>query len=286
MSWDPKILLYNLKICVFCQKCLNLHFEMEEERKEESDNIYIYSEEEENEHIAANKYDDNMCDVTPEEDDDRDKSATNFAQCSEEEIAKANSKDPEGVKATDKTDVSIFGLLLKTMFNPVEGWKSIRRHKITPEEAQRECFYPLLAVYSISKFAILAYSSRANLSEVVVDAVTSFVSFFFGYFLIVMLLKHMLPKSVGEEFDSNFGKTLVVVSLSSLCLFFILTELLPMLWAVLIFLPLWTVYMICRATKFFKIPEDRQLMTVGLLNLIIIGMPIILEWVFGKILPN
>ena len=259
---------------------------MEEERKEDDDNIYIYSEEEEDENIASDNSDDNIYSGVSDDYEDRDNSATNFAQCSEEEIAKATSGESEDVKPSGKGDVSVFGLLLKTMFNPIEGWKSIRRHKITPEEAQKECFYPLLAFYSISKFAILAYSAKADLSEVVVDAVTAFVSFFFGYFLIVMFLRRVLPKGVAEVFDTNFGKTLVVISLSSLCLFFILTELLPMLWAILIFLPLWTVYMICRAMRFFKIPEDRHLMTVGLLNLIIIGMPVILEWVFGKILPN
>lgn len=275
-----------------------------EEEKKDSDCIYIYSEKDDS-LTAGNDYDSQdsgsyddadhdygIHDSGPYDDADHDhhpdpdpdSSATNFSQYSEEDIR--NSKKETSDNNNRNGGVSVFGLLLKTMFNPVEGWKSIRRHKITPEEAQKECFYPLLALYSLSKFAILAYSARADLSEVVVDAVTSFVSFFFGYFLIVMLLRHVLPKQVAEEFDTDFGKTLVVISLSSLCLFFILTELLPMLWAVLIFLPLWTVYMICRSTKFFKIPEDRQIMTVGLMNLIIIGMPTLLEWVFSEILPN
>lgn len=272
---------------------------MEEENKE-NDNIYIYSEEEGvkasdsgkeagsvDEYVYSEAADGSDGDAPAEEEGepDIDKSATNFAHYSAEDIEKA--KNNGSTEGRDKSGgVSVFGLLLKTMFNPVEGWKAIRRHRITPEEAQKECFYPLLAVYAISKFAILAYSAKANLSEVVVDAVTSFVSFFFGYFLIVMTLRHVLAKSVAEEFDKDFGKTLVVISLSSLCLFFILTELLPMLWAILIFLPLWTVYMICRATKFFKIPEDRHLLTLGLLNLIIIGMPSVLEWIFGEILPK
>lgn len=271
---------------------------MEEENKEK-DNIYIYSEDEEEstpdrEDADCEEYVYSEPDDSSEDDDageeaneaDIDKSATNFAHYSAEDIEKAKNGANTANGREKGGGVSVFGLLLKTMFNPVEGWKAIRRLHITPDEAQKECFYPLLAVYSISKFAILAYSAKANLSEVVVDAVTSFVSFFFGYFLIVMTLRHILTKSVAEVFDTDFGKTMVVISLSSLCLFFILTELLPMLWAILIFLPLWTVYMICRATKFFKIPEDRHLLTLGLLNLIIIGMPTILEWVFTEILPK
>ncbi len=223
-----------------------------EEEKKDNDNIYIYSEEEE----------DSQDEYSEEEEDDEE----------EEEHGKGG--------------VSVFGLLLKTMFSPVEGWKAVRREKISPETAQRECFYPLLAIYAVSKFAILAYSAKADLSEVLVSAVTSFVSFFFGYFCAVILLRHLLPKESAKTFDTDFGKNLVVLSLSSLCLFFILTELLPMLWAVLIFLPLWTVYMICRSTKFIKIQEDRQLLTIALMNLIIIGTPILLEWGLGEILPK
>lgn len=241
-----------------------------EEEKKDNDNIYIYSEEQNP--VNTEEY-------------DPDTSAPNYAQYPEEEIDQDN-PDKSGHDRHGKAGVSVFGLLLKTMFNPVEGWKAIRRSKISPETAQRECFYPLLAFYAVSKFAILAYSAKAELADVLVDAVTSFVSFFFGYFCAVILLKHLLPKITAETFDTDFGKDMVVVSMSSLCLFFILTELLPMLWAVLIFLPLWTVYMICRSTKFIKIPEDKQILTVALMNLIIIGTPILLEWGLGEILPK
>lgn len=259
---------------------------MEEKNKEE-DIIYIYSENQEEDRERVETRFENSDDRPIEDNsvtDDPDNSATNFAHYTESDINSAKEKAEENSR--NKGGVSVFGLLLKTMFNPVEGWKSIRRHKIKPETAQKECLYPLLAVYAVSMFAILAYSAKADLSDVVVNAVTSFVSFFFGYFCIVIALRHILPGPVAELFDADFGKTLVVISLSSLCLFFTLTELLPMLWAILIFLPLWTVYMICRATKFMKIPEDRQLLTVGLLNLTIIGTPIVLQWALGKIMPN
>ncbi len=242
---------------------------MEEETRDD-DNIYIYTEEDNNTESLL------------------DQSGPNYAQHLQEEPAQdggdATYLDNEPVSV--KNGISVFGLLLKTMFNPVEGWKAVRRSKLTPEMAQKECFYPLLAIYAISKFAILAYSARADLSEVVVDAVTSFVSFFFGYFCIIIMLRHIMPNGVAQVFNTDFGKNLVILSLSSLCLFFIFTEVLPMLWAVLIFLPLWTVYMICRATRFLKLPQDRQLIITALINLIIIGMPILLEWGLGEILPD
>lgn len=256
------------------------------EDNKDNDNIYVYTEDsDEDGNKVTNGFGNNNSHTNPqsEEEKDIDQSKPNFAQY---EYNESEGTGGNSGTSYDYNGVSVFGLLLKTLLNPLAGWKAVRRYKITPEVAQHECFYPLLAFYAISKFAILAYSSKADLSEVIVDAVTAFVSFFFGYFCILMLLKNVMPRIVAEQFETNFGKTLVVFSLSSLCLFFIFTELLPMLWAVLIFLPLWTVYMICRAARFLKVPEERHVMTLGLLNIIIIGMPALLEYVFGLLLPK
>ncbi|MBD5357166.1 MAG: hypothetical protein HDR88_09215 [Bacteroides sp.] len=253
----------------------------------DNDNIYIYSEEPSDVDRQTSTEESGLYNIEDVAGKYVDTSAPNFAQYSESGVSQNESENnQQDDHSSNIGGVAIFGLLLKTIFNPVEGWKSVRRHKITPEMAQKECFYPLLAVYAISKFAILAYSSSADLSEVIVDAVISFVSFFFGYFCILIVLKHIMPLKVSEQFETLFGKTLVVFSLSSLCLFFILTELLPMLWAVLIFLPLWTVYMICKAARFLKIPEDRHLLTLGVMNVVIVGMPTFLEYILTQILPN
>ena len=37
-------------------------------------------------------------------------------------------------------------LMLEVLSNPVEGWKSIRRNKLSPAKTQSECFYPMVSV--------------------------------------------------------------------------------------------------------------------------------------------
>lgn len=270
---------------------------MKEQSKEE-DNIYLYSEgqEEEAEYSQMNEEesfqeynledDDRMGDSSAGTDEsDLDNSPLNYSQAHKYE-EESNESEAVNQEKAKPHNVSVFGSLLKTLINPVEGWKSVRRHKISPEVAQRECFNPLLAVLAVSKFAQLAYSSSITVSDVLVDAVISFVSFFFGYFCILIVLKMVMPKNVSSLFDTDFGKIFVIFGLSSLCLFMTLIELLPMLWAVLIFLPLWTVYIICRGVKFFKFPDQHQILNTALLNLIIIGVPMAISWGLGIILPK
>lgn len=233
---------------------------------EVEDNIYVYIDEEE--------YGDEEVDI--------DDSPLNYAQI------------PDGVenyleeeKNEDKrSDFSVFLLLLKILTNPVEGWKEVRRERITVDEAQRNCFYPLLAILAISHFATLFYSSRVTLPQIILESVTSFVGYFAGFFCIVILLKLLLPKGADKCMDTNFGKVFVILNLSSLCLFFAAMELLPMLWPVLIFLPLWTVYVICRGTRFFRFPEEKTILCIGLMCILIVGLPSLIEWGLNEVLPT
>lgn len=182
-------------------------------------------------------------------------------------------------------NASPFRLLLKVMLNPIEGWKEIRRSGLTPEKVQRSCFYPLTAIMSVCKFAELIYTPRISLPEVVVSAMISFVSFFFGYFSIVLLIKWIMPKESAATVDTAFGRVFILFSMSTLCLFYSVMELLPMLWAVLIFLPLWTVYIMCRGTRFFRFPEDKQIRSTSILCLLTVGTPIFIGWALEEILP-
>lgn len=179
---------------------------------------------------------------------------------------------------------SPFLLMLEILFNPVVGWKSLRRAKITAETMQSECFYPLLAILAVSEFAQLFYSSSVTLSEVLIDAVVSFVSFFAGYYCIMLALELFLPKEAKVRFNTEFGKVFVLTALSTLCLFFIAIELLPILWSLLIFLPLWTVYVICRGVRFFIFPENCKLRSTIILCLLTIGVPSLIDWALKEMI--
>ncbi len=231
------------------------------------DNIYVYVDDEEYE----------------EEEVDIDNSPFNYAQIPDGVIESYLEEEESDDK---RRDISVFLILLKLLSNPVEGWKEVRREKITVDEAQRNCFYPLLALLAVSHFATLLYSSRVTLPQVILGSVTSFVGYFAGFFCIVLLLKLLLPKDADKCMDTNFGKVFVILNLSSLCLFFTAMELLPMLWPVLIFLPLWTVYVICRGTRFFRFPEDKTIQCIGLMCILIVGLPSLIEWGLNEVLPK
>ena len=218
--------------------------------------------------------------ISQEEEDD---SPFNFASYEgdeseiEEESDSVEQKSPGRFRA--------FGLLLKIMFSPVEGWKSLRRSKIGVEEIQSGCFYPLLALLAMSKFADFFYSVNVSLTQVVTEAIVAFVAFFFGYFCIPVVLSWVLPKDVTEKFDCNFGKIYTVVALSTLVIFSIFRDLLPMLWPILIFLPIWTLYIMFKGVRFFFFENGRDMRFFLMAGAAVIGMPLIIDYVLNLIMP-
>lgn len=226
-----------------------------------------------------NRKDDNNIYVYQEDSDEL------FDQTPEETL-----NDSEDASDSDREDIeekhkSVFLIFLEIMFSPIAGWKKIRRKKITIEEIQSGCFYPLLAILAVCQFVDYFYTGAFNLGHLVTQAVVAFVSYFLGYFCIMLLLSILLPKDASQSFESNYGKVYVTVGLSTLALFSIVTELLPMLWPVLIFLPLWTIYILYKGSKFFKLAESRELRFMVITAIVIIGVPFAIDWGLNQFLP-
>ncbi|MCH5228520.1 MAG: hypothetical protein J1F12_00815 [Muribaculaceae bacterium] len=215
--------------------------------------------------------------VLEEEEKEVDTSPYNYASYGREEIE-------ESVKEEEKK-ASAFGLLIRIMFNPVEGWKKLRRSGLSIEKLQSGCFYPLLSLLAISKFADYFYSVDVNLSKVVTESVVAFVSFFFGYFCIEKIMTLLLSKEPEEKVKEDFGKGYILISLSSLVIFSVITDLLPMIWPILIFLPIWTLYLMYKGVRFFLLPHKSEGKFYVVMGASAIGVPLLIEWILTTILP-
>lgn len=219
--------------------------------------------------------------VLQEESNDLDDSPKNFAAYSDEE------------RADEENEISLYSdkgkspwtCLFRIMFNPVEGWKTLRRNKISVETLQASCFYPLLAILAVSRFSEFFYSVNVSLSSLVAEAVIIFVAYFFGFFCIQLVMSWILPKDMNQKFDTPFGKQFLIISLSTLALFSIFTNILPMLWPILIFLPIWTLYLMFKGARFFKFSPNREMGFFVLAGAATIGIPLLLDWGLNLILP-
>lgn len=225
-------------------------------------------------------------------DDDDDEEATedeknhtsgNEYNLPEEDEEEYNSEEESG-NPTNPAKRNPFRLLLEMMFNPVEGWKAIRRSKLSADDVAKGCFYLICAFAAISCFAELIWDASATISSCMVNGVKIFMTLFFGNFLALLMLKIGMPKKYGFISQSNFGRVFVMYNLSTLGLFYILYELFPMIGPALVFLPIWTIFLIMRGCRFFKFPPEKGNLLVTLICMYILGSPIAVNWAFDILL--
>lgn len=191
-------------------------------------------------------------------------------------------EDEEDDDEVEDNKGSVFALLFKILATPVEGWKELKRRKYSLEEVASGCFYPFIAFASLSEFADKLYTT-IGISECLMQAVYTFISFFFGYFTIMLLGGIVLPSLSKECLKKNIGKEFVMMNLSSLALFYIANKLLPMIDAALFFLPIWTVYLIYKGVRILRVPMAVESRTKVILVFLIIGTPIIWQWLLDLI---
>lgn len=180
------------------------------------------------------------------------------------------------------TKGSVIGLMFKILATPVEGWKELRRRRYTPEEVASGCFFPMTILASLSEFADMLYTTL-NIGDCLMQAMYTFISFFFGYFTIMILGGIVLPSLSKADIKKNIGKEFVMMNLSTLALFYAANKLLPMIDAALFFLPIWTVYLIYKGGRILRIPVAVESRTKVILVFLIIGMPIFWKWLLDLI---
>lgn len=184
----------------------------------------------------------------------------------------------------EKKNPSAVRLLFKTMFTPVEGWKALKRARLKTEEFASRCFYPLIALAAISEVSKVFYEANVSVSDWAVDGLITFMTFFFGYFTVLLAGGFMLPPKSRDIIKKDIGKQFVMLAMSSLAIFWIFIQIMPMLEPVLVFLPLWTIYLIYKGVRILRVPEEVENSTTGLLCMLIIGIPVLWNWILTDIL--
>lgn len=192
-------------------------------------------------------------------------------------------EDEEGEEEPERKPSPI-SVLMKIMFSPVEGWKAMKRARFSVEEVSSRCFYPLIALAAVSDVCKMFYEANVTFSDWAVDGLTTFITFFFGYFSVLLLGGLILPKKSREVLRNDVGKQYVMMNMSTLAIFWVLIQLMPMIEPALVFLPLWTIYLVIKGVRILRVPDDVKNSTAGYFCLLIIGLPLLWNWLFSDII--
>lgn len=171
-----------------------------------------------------------------------------------------------------------FLLLLNILMTGTAGWKDLRRSRLTPEQTAARCFYPIVALVSVCRFADWFYLPEFNLSTTLVSAVSIFASFFFSYFAVQVVCRWLFPYAAKAKTDTPYFKLIVQYALASLALFWIPAEVLPILEPLTVFLPIWTAFIVTKGIRFLRLPEQHINRCMVTIVVTVIVMPYLFMW--------
>lgn len=202
------------------------------------------------------------------------------------ELGKSAGEDPpQSQRGNNRKRPRPLALMIRVLFNPVEGWKTLNRHKeYTPEVIARKCFFPMAGLAAASVLFDMIYGYGVAVRDVVVDAAVVFISFLIGFYASLFAGRVILGSEIGDRLDGRYGRTMLMIAMSTLALFFTLMHALPMLEPVLVFLPLWTIYTVTRGVRHLRAPSERATMVTTVVAALVVGMPVLTGWLFNRIL--
>lgn len=200
-----------------------------------------------------------------------------------EEDADGDSED-DADEGQDEKAPSPLGLLFKTMFTPVEGWKALKRARLKTETFASRCFYPLIGLCAVSEAMQMFYEANVTFADWAKNGLTTFMTFFFGYFTVILFGGIVFPRKSRDVLKKEIGKQFVMLAMSTLAMFWTLIQIVPMFEPVLVFLPLWTIYLVYKGVRILRVSKDVENSTTGLLCMLIIGVPVFWNWLVTEIL--
>lgn len=176
---------------------------------------------------------------------------------------------------------TMWTIVPQIMIMPASGWEKARVKGPSAEIATVRFFLPLCLLSGFSVFLSKLYPGQLSFQGLLVEAVISFFSFFLGFYVALVIAKALLPKDARHFIPTNYGRLLTMTGVSTLAMFHILFEAFPMFDFIWEFLPLWTIFLIFRGTSAKEMHTDQYPLALGVLCVVIICSPILLEWIFS-----
>lgn len=208
-----------------------------------------------------------------------------FVKEMEDEALKWNGERRREPREEDEfQERSAWKILMEMMGNPVNGVKQLKRSNLSIDQIGKQCYYPLAILAGVTKFAAIIYDGDDSYGGLTIEGLGVFLSFFFGFYTVLQCVRFFLPQDLRTVLDSRFGRAYIMMNMCTLPLFYILNNLIPMLEPVMFFFPLWTIYILSKSVRLFKIAKDGELRMWLTLGVLVIGSPIFWDWILGLII--
>lgn len=168
---------------------------------------------------------------------------------------------------------------------PASGWKLIKERMVTPEAVAMKFLLPVSILAAGSVFFGLIYDVSVHFTDLLVDMVVTFFTFFLGYYISILIARIFMPAADRGFPMTDYGRKMASVSVGTLALINILYNAVPLFDFIIEFFPLWLVYMLYKAMNLADIDRNKSTYSLGVMCVSVICSPILIEWFFSLFTP-
>ena len=175
---------------------------------------------------------------------------------------------------------TFLGRIIQLLLSPEHGWEDISAAAERAEDIQRKRFLPLIWVVALSQLVRLFYEPQLG----VFSALAAVVAVGGAYLASLLIAKMVMNFAVCKwiDCDVNVEKIHVVVlyTLGLTAFYRLIYNLIPAPMMLLKLLPLLSLLVILRATKFLGVPSEMGLRLMGQGFLAVIVIPFLITYLF------
>lgn len=163
--------------------------------------------------------------------------------------------------------------LFQLILMPERGWEDVSASVHNPDILQRKAYIPLLVITALSEFIPLIYSRGYGFISALLSAIVVAMGMFSSLYVARLILEMTYCRYVDNKMNPVKLSLFTTFLLGINCIYIIITNACPASMTFLRLLPLLSVVVIFKATKFLGVAEDNQLSFTGLSIIAVIACP-------------
>ena len=169
---------------------------------------------------------------------------------------------------------------------PEMGWRIVVDEQASSKQVTREYVIPFLILCVLSEFLGYVFNSYAGIQFAFIKALFSAMALYGSWWVSVRACKYLVQRFHKKEISEAVSNTLVSYSFTVIFLLNIVLAFFPSLFF-LALLALYTLYIVFVGVGVvLDIDENSRGKLSISLSVLIILMPLFIEWILGKLLPN
>lgn len=163
--------------------------------------------------------------------------------------------------------------LFQLILAPSRGWEDISESALPFAYAVRSGFMPLAGLAALSEFAPMAYSHSLHFSDALINAIAIGGGFAASLPAVKIILELAIHRYVNPNVNQAKTDNLALYCVGLDCIYRIISNCLPGSLTFLSFLPLITLLVLFRSTKYIDVGQDHTVSYILLSFIIVVAIP-------------